>query len=215
MNKKILLIIICLISVSILTFVTIKTYALFESRASGEASSKLATWEIKVNNTDITRLTQANRNFNLGQISWSNGNHVKPGKGAPGSIGTLNISIVPTDTEVSFTYELTFDLSNLDNTEFQIYQIRETNGDTIIRTGENSYTGIAYLNDIENDREYDIEVQCVWNNSAENDDNDYRLGSRSNENIEIPITFRVMQYTGETIEEYQENNEEENNEESG
>ena len=215
MNKKIILIIICILSITILVFTIVKTYALFESRASGEVTSKIASWKIEVNDTDITKLSQTNKNFNLGQINWSNGNHVKEGKGAPGSIGTLNIDIVPTDTEVSFTYEISFDLSNLENEEFQIYQINEKSGDTIIRTGENSYTGIAYLNDINRDKEYEIEVQFIWNNSIENDEADYNLGSRSNENIEIPITIRVKQYTGETIEEYQDNNEENNNEESG
>lgn len=215
MNKKIILIIICILSITILVFTVVKTYALFESRANGQVSSKIATWKIEVNDTDITKLSQANKTFNLGQISWSSANHVKPGKGAPGSIGTINIDIVPTDTEVSFTYEISFDLSNLQNEEFQIYQISETSGDTIIRTGENSYTGIAYLNDINSDKEYEIEVQFIWNNSIENDEADYNLGSRTNENIEIPITIRVKQYTGETIEAYQENNEEDNNEESG
>ena len=215
MNKKVLLIFICILSITILVFTVVKTYALFESRASGQVSSKIATWKIEVNDTDITKLSQVNKNFNLGQISWSNENHVKTGKGAPGSIGSLNIDIVPTGTEVSFTYEISFDLSNLQNEEFQIYQISETNGDTIIRTGENSYTGIAYLSDINSEKEYEIEIQFIWNNSIENDEDDYNLGSRANENIEIPITFRVKQYTGETIEEYQENNEEDNNEESG
>lgn len=211
MNKKILLTIICILSVCALTLVTIKAYSLFESLSSGSASTELAAWKVKVNNTSLASLTPATRNFNLGQLSWTNANHVYPGKGAPGSIGTIDIVIDPDGTEVSFTYELTFDLSGLDNEEFQLYQITEESGDTIIRTGENTYTGIAYLSDIENDKEYEIEIQFIWNNSADNDDSDYRLGSRADEDIEIPITIRVKQYTGETIEEYQEEEEEEEN----
>ena len=200
-------------SVCALVIVSIKTYALFESISSGQASSEIAKWVVKVNNTSITRLTQSNRSFNLGQLTWTNGNHVVSGKGAPGSIGTIHVLIDPDETEVSFTYEITIDLSGLENSEFQIYQIRETSGDTIVRTDEYSYTGIAYLTDIENDKEYDIEIQFIWNNSIDNDDADYNLGSRADEEIDIPITFRVKQYTGETIEAYQENNNEEEPEE--
>ncbi len=193
MNKT-KLILISLLSVGILSFTVYKTYSLFETNASGTAESRLAKWAIKVDNTTITSLAASNRTFNLGQLSWSNQNHVVSGKGAPGSIGTIDITIDPTDTEVSFIYDITVDLSSLNNSEFQVYQITETSGETITRTGEYTYTGVAYLSDIRNDKEYEIEIQFIWNNSADNDDADYNLGSRSNEDIFIPITFNVRQY---------------------
>ncbi len=202
MKKKVILIIICLFSVCLLTVTAIKTYSLFETRAQAAAASRLANWHIEVNNTAITSLTTANRTFNLGSINWTNQNHVTPGKGAPGSIGTIHIYIDPTDTEVSFMYTISIDLSSLNNSEFQIYQISENSGDTITRTDVNSYTGIAYLNDIQNDKEYDVEIQFIWNNSASNDDADYALGARANEDINIPITVELKQYIGETIEAY-------------
>ena len=221
MNKKILLIIACVLSVCMLIISTIRTYALFESTGTGEASSRLANWKIKINNTNIVNLTETNRTFNLGSVNWTNQNHVKAGKGAPGSIGTLHIIIDPDDTEVSFTYELTFDLTALNNSEFQIHSISETSGETLIRTGENTYTGIAYLNDIQNNKEYDIEIQFIWNNSVLNDEDDYELGRRAGEDINIPIAIRAKQYIGEEIEEYREptnnenNNEEENENQQG
>lgn len=202
---KLKLILLSVLSIGILTITAIKTYSLFETNATGTASARLAKWEISVNNSNITGLTQTNRTFNLGQINWSNQNHVKSGKGAPGSTGTVDVVITPTNTEVSFIYDITIDLTNLHNEEFQIYQVIEQSGDTITRTGPNTYTGIAYLSDIENDKEYDIEITFIWNNSATNDESDYNLGSRTNEDINIPITVRVRQYvTGDVIEEYQE-----------
>lgn len=214
MNKK-LLITLSLISITVLSITILRTYSLYETNANAIASKRLATWEIKVNNTDITNLSTINREFNLGSLSWTNQSHVKEGKGAPGSIGTLNISIVPTNTEVSFMYELTIDLSELNNNEFQIQEIREINGESLIRTGQTSYTGIARLSDIENGKNYNIEVKFIWNNSIDNDESDYELGSRSDENINIPITFHVKQYLNDTIEEYIENSTEENEEEPG
>ena len=214
-NKKIILIIISITLVFLLTYTILKTFSLFESSATGTAETDLATWVIKVNNTDITSLSSQNNTFNLGSINWSNQNHVVEGKGAPGSTGTINITIDPDDTEVSFTYDITFDFTNINNEEFQVYSVTEGNNN-LTRTGEYTYTGIAPLSEIQNNKIYNVVVTFIWNNSEYNDEDDYNLASRAGENINIPITIRVKQYgTGDTITEYVEPLEEEEEENNG
>ena len=210
-NKKIILIIISIALVFLLTYTILKTFSLFESSATGSTETDLADWIIKVNNTDITSLSSQNNTFNLGSINWTNQNHVVAGKGAPGSTGTINIAIDPDDTEVSFTYDITFDFTNINNQEFQIQSVVEGNNN-LTRTGEYTYTGIAPLSEIQNNKIYNIVVTFIWNNSEYNDEDDYNLASRAGENINIPITIKVKQYTtGDTITPYVEESEEEEN----
>ena len=200
--KKRILVITLLLVIVLLFFEIAKTYSLFETNGNGEISSNLATWEIYVNNTDVTKLNGTNT-FNLASINWGEQNHVIEGKGAPGSVGTFNILIVPGNTQVSFTYELTFDFSNLNNSEFQVSEIKDLNGSTLIRTGENSYTGIVTLNDINSKKTYNIEVSIVWNNNEENNDNDYNLGVSAIDNINIPVEIKLLQYNeSDQINEY-------------
>lgn len=203
--KKKILIILCA-SVLILLCLEVKnTYSLFETNGTGVASEKLAKWQIKVNNTYVTTLTEDRNTFNLGSIEWENQGHVKVGKAAPGSVGKFYIEIDPTNTEVSFLYELTLDTSSLNNSEFQITNVKEVNGKTFLRTSENTYVGIVPLNEIQTSTKYKIEVNVIWNNKEENNKADYELGSRADLEIDIPVTVVVRQYDGsETFTEYNE-----------
>ncbi len=191
--KKRILVITLLLVMTLLFFEIAKTYSLFETNGNGEISSDIATWEIHVNDTDVTKLNGTNT-FNLASINWENQNHVIDGKGAPGSVGTFNIIIDPGNTKVSFTYELTFDFSNLNNSEFQVSDIRDLNGSSLIRTGEYSYTGIVPLSDINSNKTYNIQTSIIWNNNEENNDNDYNLGVSAASKISIPVEIKLLQY---------------------
>lgn len=181
-----------------------KTYSLFETNGAGEATSSLAKWQIKVNNSDVTTLTEKNNAFVLGSIDWGNQTHVKAGKAAPGSIGSFDIFVNPFGTEVAFLYELTFDLAGLTNTEFGISSVLEVNGKELVRTGENTYTGIARLSDIQNNTIYHVQVKVAWNNNELNNEADYDLGSKANQEVYIPVKVMVRQYEGEELIVYEE-----------
>lgn len=186
---------ISLIVLSII-IVVFYTYALFETNKNVPISSDLAKWNIKVNDTMITNGNSSQNNFNIGSINWQSGGHVREGKAAPGSIGKFNIEIDPTDTQVSFVYTIKVDLSELDNDEFQISEIKETNGNEFIRTGEDTYVGIARLSDNEQGKKYNIEISLIWNNNEENNDKDTELGKKAEEDIDIPVEIDISQYIG-------------------
>ncbi|MEE3343062.1 MAG: hypothetical protein VZS44_03120 [Bacilli bacterium] len=204
MNKKrVTAIGVTLIAV-ILFIATLNTYALFESNKQITVSSDIAKWHVKVNDTMVTQNTSAANTFNLGSISWNSGGHVRPGKAAPGSTGTIEIEIDPTDTQVSFTYEIIINTSSLENDEFKITSVSETNGNQFIRTGEYTYVGIARLNDNTNGEKYNIEIDITWYNNEANNDNDYNLGKKAEIEVDIPISLNITQYTGqEQFTEYQ------------
>lgn len=172
------------------------TYALFQTNKPVPTSNDLAKWNIKVNDAMVTGSGSNQNTFTIGSISWQSGGHVRPGKAAPGSTGSFEIEIDPTDTQVSFFYTLSVDLTGLDNDEFVISSVSETNGNTFIRTGENTYVGIAYLGDNVNGQKYNILINLTWYNDDNNNEADYELGSRADLGVNVPVEIVFTQYTG-------------------
>lgn len=182
-------------------FELVNTYSVFESNALGEVSSKLASWKVLVNGTDIVK----SNTFSLDSINFDTSNRVVTGKTAPGISGNFDIVIVPNDTEVAFRYDITFDFSALDNKEFSVVSIEDINGGNLVRTDEFIYSGVYSIDDIKNGYISDIRVSLLWNNNEDNNDKDYELGSKFNNKLNIPVSVHVIQYQGDGLEEYVEN----------
>lgn len=197
--KKHILIILCVVSVVILFVQIVYTYSLFETDRDAVIISPIAKWNIMVNDAFITGDISQQNSFRLGGVDWNSGGHVREGKAAPGSVGTFEINIDPTDTEVSFLYEITIDTSSFLNEEFYVSGVRELNGEQFIRTGESTYVGVAHLSDNQNDTVYHIEIDVSWNNNDNNNDNDYRLGVLAENDVTIPVSLRFAQYTGDEV----------------
>ena len=199
MKKQIIGSIILVVIITILTVLTtVYTYSLYESDAVSPATANIAKWNIKVNNSMITGLAAESR-INIGSIDWQSSGHVRSGKAAPGSIGSFEIEIDPTDTQVSFIYELELEIEDLDNDEFQVHSVTETNGHTIVRTGEKTYSGIVTLTDIANEELINIEVNVIWNNNEDNNDKDYELGIKAGAGVYIPVRINLTQYHGTEV----------------
>lgn len=198
-NKKIALIVLLfIVLVAIIIYAIITTYATFRSEFSGNMEMENATWKIIVNNTDIS--SQTVKNFTIDKINVDKSEGVEDGKLAPGSKGNFNILIDPTETDVSVKYELKINTEYLDETNIKIESVNETlHSNTLIRTGENTYTGVIQLKDIQNSMNNNIQINIIW----EDDENqDMNVGEVPNNQIKIPVELKVSQYLGETIEEY-------------
>ena len=182
-------------------FELVNTYSVFESNVSGEVTSKLATWKVLINGTDIVK----SNTFTLDEINFDTSNRVVSGKAAPGIAGSFDIVIVADDTEVAFRYDITFDFSALDNKEFSVVSIEDVNGGNLIRTDKFVYSGVYSLDDIKNGYIGDIKVSLLWNNNEDNNDKDYELGSKFNNKLNIPVSVHVIQYQDDGLEEYVEN----------
>lgn len=189
------------ITCAIMIFVTIyeitNTYGLFESNINMNADSKLATWNILINDTNIGK----SETFTIDNFISEEDSTVASGKIAPGTSGYFNININPSNTQVSIRYDLTFDFSKLDNL-FTITKVEEKNGYNLIKTGPNTYSNVITLNEIKENKTNNIRVHIKWNNNEENNDKDTEIGLTENNTLNIPVSITVLQYSGEKIEPY-------------
>lgn len=176
-----------------------KSYGLFESNNNLIVESSVGKWNIMVNGTNIKN----SETFTVNSINIVDSDNVLNGKLAPGSRGYFDIVIDRTDSSTSIKYDVTFDFSNLSDS-FVVDDITLTSGGTLYRTGEHTYTGIIKLNEESSNT---IRTYIKWENNEDNNEKDSEIGRVADNKINIPITVDVIQYTGETIEEYSEENE--------
>lgn len=169
------------------------TYAVFESDAMGESKVKTAKWVIRVNDGDLGK----SQTFNIDNLAFIGNDLVKEGKFAPNTEGYFDIVIDPRGTEVSLVYTLSFDFSGIGNDMIRISDIRELGGNELIRTGENSYTGIMEYKDILKGSNDYIRVSFEWINDDTNNSND--MESMLESKFGIPVLINVKQYLGEDI----------------
>lgn len=199
-QKKIYLLYICIIL--ILIYCIIQIYAVFQSEIGGTVKIVNGVWQIKVNNTDISN--GINKEFNVSEIDINENEHVKQGNLAPGLSGTFDISIDPSNTDVSVRYDVSLNQENLTNKNITIKSITETKeGTTLVRTGENTYTGVIPLERIKQGIDNNIEVEIEWKNDDTNNEEDTNMGRQEDYKLEIPIIVHVSQYLGEEIVAYE------------
>lgn len=198
MKNKRILIILSIILVFITIYIIRDTYGLFESKNTMIMDSGVAKWNVLINGTDI----KSGDNFIVDTVNIDSSDNVLGGKIAPGTKGYFDIVINPTDTETSILYSITFDFSQVVGS-ITIDKIEELTSGNLIRTGENTYSKIITLEEIENKVINTIRVYIKWNNIEENNEEDSKIGTIKNNFISIPVSVSVIQYLGEPVEEYQ------------
>lgn len=203
MNKKIIkkiLIIAILFMILLMAYKLINTYAVFYSEAQAKVKQENATWTIYVNNTNIS--SQNSNQFNVDTFEIEDNTHVAPGKIAPNTKGKFYIVIDPKETDVSVKYDIKLDKSQLINDKIEISSIAIDGENTLIKTGEDIYTGVIMLDSIKQGRVDKIKVTLEWENDESNNENDTKIGRYVNYKMKIPIEVKATQYLGEKIEEY-------------
>lgn len=198
MKNKRILIILSIILVFITIYIIRDTYGLFESKNTMIMDSGVAKWNVLINGTDI----KSGDNFIVDTVNIDSSDNVLGGKIAPGTKGYFDIVINPTDTETSILYSITFDFSQVVGS-ITIDKIEELTSGNLIRTGENTYSKIITLEEIENKVINTIRVYIKWNNIEENNEEDSKIGTIKDNFISISVSVSVIQYLGEPVEEYQ------------
>lgn len=193
MNRRILYLL-CAIGLFVTIYEITKSYGLFETNNNLSVESSVGKWNIMVNGTNIKN----SETFTVNSINIVDSDNVLNGKLAPGSRGYFDIVIDRTDSSTSIKYDVTFDFSNLSDS-FVVDDISLTNGGTLYRTGEYTYTGIIMLNEESSNT---IRTYIKWENNEDNNEEDSEIGKVADNKINIPITVDVIQYTGEVISEY-------------
>lgn len=112
----------------------------------------------------------------------------------------FNISIDPKNTDVSVKYDISLNQENLTNKNITIKSITETKeGVDLVRTSENTFTGVIPLEKIKQGTINNIEVEIEWKDDNLNNKEDTNLGMKEDYKLEIPIVVHVSQYLGEEI----------------
>ena len=173
-----------------LTIHTIRTsFGLFESNYDEDDDLTIAKWNIKVNNENLN----GNENtFHVDNITYLNNSNVDADRFAPGVVGTFLLVIDPSDTEVSFKYDLSIDLSDNEYSQIKIDSIEGTSG-TTLDYNEGVYSRVFSLSEIEANKKDTIKVTFSWENSDENNESDSLLG-QSDGTFDIPVNIKFTQY---------------------
>lgn len=204
-NKKKLIILACMCIMLILVYeIVIHIYAIFYSEVAGDIQLKNGTWNIVVNGTEISKGVE--KNFEIDNINIQENEHVKSGKLAPGLSGDFEIQISPQNTDVSVKYEISLNTEAMTNTSLKIKSIEEEEeNNTLIRTGENTYTAVIPLEKVKQGKTNKVKIVVEWKNNETNNEADTAEGKVYQAKLKIPIKFTATQYLGETITPYEQN----------
>ena len=198
MKNKIIYIV-CAIMIFISIYEIKNTYGLFESKKEIDIDKSVAKWNIYINDNNLN----TTETFTIDNFTFQETDTVAKDKIAPGILGWFDILIDARDTQVSIIYEITFNFTSLPS-NITVEKIEEINGREIIKTGPNTYSNYITLDDINNNVKDTIRVHIKWNNDEENNENDTNIGIIKNNSIKIPVSITVSQYLNDTIEPYNE-----------
>lgn len=198
MKNKIIYIV-CAIMIFISIYEIKNTYGLFESKKEIDIDKSVAKWNIYINDNNLN----TTETFTIDNFTFQETDTVAKDKIAPGILGWFDILIDARDTQVSIIYEITFDFTSLPS-NITVEKIEEINGREIIKTGPNTYSNYITLEDINDNLKDTIRVYIKWNNDEENNENDTNIGIIKNNSIKIPVSITVSQYLNDTIEPYNE-----------
>ena len=201
-NNKGIVTVLILLGMSVLTILIyrmVSIYAIFQSDVEANVKFKNGVWNIEVNGTKIS--TGIQKDFVIDKIDIEEDEHTMPGKISLGLSGKFKIAINPENTNVSMRYDITLNQEELKNGSVTIKSVEETaNGAKLIKTGENIYTGIITLEDIQKGVAHEIEMRVEWTDDEQNNKIDTELGTNKEvRQFQIPVTFRAIQYSGEEI----------------
>lgn len=204
-------ILISLIAIILLVLIIRSTYSKYVNQAVGSLMTRVGEWIIRVNGQDIT-LADAPANIVIDSDdfvwNWTDVQHVKKPKVAPGMIGSFELEIDPTETQVSFEYDISIKnpviqipgqddleiklaIKNIVETHGRTIEIKEVDGNQVIHR-------IKPLGEIEEAATAvdTIRVTVEWLDDGTNDEADRIAGSVPDNVIEMPILIHAIQYTG-------------------
>ena len=206
---KKLLTILLLIMIIISFFQIANMYALYKDQLQGDYRNLLGVWAVKVNGVDISsggkNLTFTMTEDNLQYIDSAT---VKENKMAPGTQACFEITVDPTDTDVSILYTLNIKLSEIKEAKMSLVKVEnyfqkatEQITNETVYTGEESHKAVIPIEKINEKYINHIKLYFEWTNVEANNEKDSVLGATESAKISVPLEINLKQYTGETIDE--------------
>lgn len=194
MKKVINIIVIIIVFVALLSIGI--TYSYYEDIAYKQSKFAIANWVVKLNDTDVSE--EETYEFTIEDIDWeeyqtSSGLMSSNGKLAPGMKGSFTIIIDPRNTKVAMDYEISYDMSLIDNPNIVITKV-ESDYQPLTKTDE-GYYGTMDLKDVLNNKIITITTEISWLDTEDNNQNDSETGSTPDKVFEIPVKVTVSQLT--------------------
>lgn len=191
--KRVLLLI-SLLMLFFTIYLTMDTYALFESNKNYDVSSDIAKFVIKVNGSEAKT-----EEFVVDSIAYYENEYVIENKIAPLVDGYFDIVIDAEEVEVSLRYDIEFDFSSLSIPGLVISSITELGGNTLVLTDKDTYSGVITLADMDSSTVNTVRVSISWQNDEANNEVDSSWGMVANKVISIPVNVKLTQYLGEEL----------------
>ncbi len=158
--NKFKLIIACLSLFLLITFVQ-DTYAKYNTQATGDANVNISRWQISINNQDIISDSFITNVITPTIIS---NQHVKSGTMAPLSEGYFDLLIDYTNVDVSFSYEVSTEISLSSSvTDLQVTGYSENGGSVIPLSGSMDINGSVLLSNPL--RTKTLRIYMTWDDS--------------------------------------------------
>ena len=171
----------------------VETFALFESSGEGLASLSIGKWNINLNNLDVTEVNE----LTLNDLVYEENDNVEGTYFAPGSRASYEIVIDPLDTDVAIRYDISIDLSGLENNPNITFEVTEVSSGTITNNGL-TYSGVISLQAIQEEEVVSMKMSIVWIDDENYDEADTLLMERLSA-LKIPISIKFTQYLGEVL----------------
>lgn len=191
--KRVLLLI-SLLMLFFTIYLTMDTYALFESNKNYDVSSDIAKFVIKVNGSEAKT-----EEFVVDSIAYYENEYVIENRIAPLVDGYFDIVIDAEEVEVSLRYDIEFDFSSLSIPGLVISSITELGGNTLVLTDKDTYSGVITLADMDSSTVNTVRVSISWQNDEANNEVDSSWGMVADKVISIPVNVKLTQYLGEEL----------------
>ena len=191
--KRVLLLI-SLLMLFFTIYLTMDTYALFESNKNYDVSSDIAKFVIKVNGSEAKT-----EEFVVDSIAYYENEYVIDNKIAPLVDGYFDIVVDAENVEVSLRYDIEFDFSSLSIPGLVISSITELGGNTLVLTDKDTYSGVITLADMDSSTVNTVRVSISWQNDEANNEVDSSWGMVADKVISIPVNVKLTQYLGEEL----------------
>lgn len=180
------------------------TYAKYYAKAqTATLSQDVGQWVIKVNEMDIYSETGESVEFTINKFNNFSNPDAAPDKISPSSTGYTDIVIDPTGTDVAVRYDIEIELTGVSSLAIEARLEMASGVNTLVKTGENTYSGIISLADVQAGTTADVRCYINWNNDENKNEEDTLVGTGEQEiNISLSANVTVTQYLGEVLTPY-------------
>ena len=182
-----------IVTVLLVASLLVESFALLESSGSGSSDFSVGRWEISLNNYDVTVVNE----LSLNDLVYESNPNIEGTYFAPGGKASYEIVIDPKETEVAIRYDISIDLSALEENPNITFEVTEVSSGTITNNGL-IYSGIISLDDISEGDKLSLKMSIVWEDEEEYDEADTLLMQKLS-TLKIPISIKFIQYAGEVL----------------